>query len=71
MGSLPEAEPLNKCKGYWTVRVTDRRRDVIVGRAEIVKLVRSAVAIFMPVKKFLSQEGLVFWNNPVPTGEIE
>lgn len=44
---------------------------MIVGKAETVKLVGRAVAIFMPVKKFLSQEGIVFWSSPVPTGELE
>lgn len=71
MGSLSEAEPLNRGKGYRTGRATDGRRDVTVGRAETLKLVRSAVAVFTPAKKFLSHEGIVFWNNPVPTGGIE
>lgn len=39
---------------------------MIVDRAEIIKLIRNTVKIFMPInKKFLSQEEIIFWNNPI------
>lgn len=47
-------------------------RDMIVDRAEIIKLVRNTVKIFMPINmKFVSQEEIVFWNNPIIPGGIE